>query len=134
MAPHFDPYGDNVSTITAWIRFPGLPIEYYNNQALMKLGALVGKALFVDNTTLNASRGKYARVCVELDLRQSLLAKYRLKNRVYRIEYEGASPMESLATIKIAALTENLQIKVRIIQKSKTMLIWRVVQLPDLKF
>lgn len=53
--PHFDPYEDNVSNITAWIRFPVVPIEYYNPQALMKLGPLVSKALFVDRTTIQAS-------------------------------------------------------------------------------
>lgn len=87
--PHFDPFDVQVSKITAWVRFPGLPIEYYNFQALMKLGALAGKSLYVDKTTLSASRGKYARVCAEIDLSKTLLAKYQLKNRIYRIEYEG---------------------------------------------
>lgn len=87
--PNFDPYDFHISTITAWVRFPDLPIEYYNNQALLKLGNLVGKALYVDKTTLNASRGKYAQVCVKIDLQKTLLAKYRLKNRIHRIQYEG---------------------------------------------
>lgn len=87
--PHLDPYADNVTKITAWVRFPGLPIEFYHSQALMKLGSLVGPALYVDKATLRASRGTYARVCVELDLQKTVLAKYRIKNRIHRIEYQG---------------------------------------------
>lgn len=79
----------NVSKILAWIRFPRLPIEYYNTQALMKLGNLVGRAMYVDKTMLNASRVKYARVSVEIDLSKPLPAKFRLRRRIYKIEYEG---------------------------------------------
>lgn len=87
--PNFDPYDVKVSKITAWVRFPGIPIEYYNVSALTKLGNLVGKALYVDKTTMNVSRGKYARACVEVDLSKPLLSKFPLKHRIYKIEYEG---------------------------------------------
>lgn len=87
--PFFDPYDVQVTNITAWVLFPGLPIEYYNATALMKPGNLVRRALYVDNTTLSATRGKYARVCAEIDLSKPLLAKYKLKLRVHKIEYEG---------------------------------------------
>lgn len=36
-----------------------------------------------------AERGKYARLCIEVDLRKPLLLKYRLRRRIRRIEYEG---------------------------------------------
>lgn len=55
----------------------------------MKLVNLVGRALYVDSTTITARRGKYARACVEIDLSKPLLAKFQLKHRTYRIEYEG---------------------------------------------
>lgn len=77
--PHFDPFDVQVSKITAWVRFPGIPIEYYNAPALMKLGNLVGRALYVDRTTLSASRGKFARVCAEIELSKPLLAKFGFK-------------------------------------------------------
>lgn len=85
--PHHDLYNVNVSTITAWVHIPSLPIEYSNNKALLKLGNMVDRALFVDKTTLSAR--KYARVCVKLDLRKVLLAKHHLKNCIFKIEYEG---------------------------------------------
>lgn len=43
----------------------------------------------VDNTTLSASRGKFARVCVEIDLNKPLKSGYTLRNRHWKIQYEG---------------------------------------------
>lgn len=88
--PNFDPFDVQMTKITAWVRFTGIPIEYFNGAALMKLGNLVGRALYVDNTTLNATRGKYARACVELDLSKPLLGEIPfeeqdLPNRIRRI-------------------------------------------------
>jgi hypothetical protein len=43
----------------------------------------------VDRNTLLQERGKYARVCVEVDLNKPLLAMFELKGEVYKVEYEG---------------------------------------------
>lgn len=53
-------------SIAVWIRFPGLPIEYYDEKLLMAMGNTIGKALKVDSNTSYAARGKFARVCIEL--------------------------------------------------------------------
>ncbi|WCJ24638.1 zinc ion binding nucleic acid binding [Euphorbia peplus] len=44
---------------------------------------------FIDKKSLDAKRGKFARVCVEVDLNKPLLAKYRLQRRTKCIEYKG---------------------------------------------
>ncbi|CAN1194405.1 hypothetical protein LINPERHAP2_LOCUS42561 [Linum perenne] len=49
----------------------------------------IGKMVCIDHTTLEGSRGNFARICVEVDLAKPLLSKYRLRQRVRRIEYEG---------------------------------------------
>ncbi|XVF65823.1 hypothetical protein PTKIN_Ptkin09bG0281600 [Pterospermum kingtungense] len=36
-----------------------------------------------------ASRGKFARLCVEVDITKPLLSRFKLRRRVRRIEYEG---------------------------------------------
>jgi hypothetical protein len=43
----------------------------------------------VDKTTLYQERGKYARLCVEVDLTKPLLAMFTIKGRHYKVEYEG---------------------------------------------
>jgi hypothetical protein len=43
----------------------------------------------VDRNTLFQERGKYARVCVEVNLNEPLLAMFELKDETYKVEYEG---------------------------------------------
>ncbi|CAN1133320.1 hypothetical protein LINPERHAP2_LOCUS7577 [Linum perenne] len=53
------------------------------------IGDRIGKTVRIDHTTLEGSRGNFARIYVEVDLSKPLLSKYRLRRRVRRIEYEG---------------------------------------------
>lgn len=39
--------------------------------------------------TEEVSRAKYARLCIEVDLSQPLVAKFRMRRRIWRIEYKG---------------------------------------------
>lgn len=88
--PNFDPWKtESKKKIAAWIRIPGLPIEFYNHDSLWRVGGMIGRTLKVDMTTTIASRGKFARLCVEMDLRKLLLPNFRALGRKYRIEYEG---------------------------------------------
>ena len=55
----------------------------------MKLGAKIGRLIRVDEATSVVSRGRSARLYVELDLSKPLLSKFMLRRRIRRIEYEG---------------------------------------------
>ncbi|CAN1133109.1 hypothetical protein LINPERHAP2_LOCUS7459 [Linum perenne] len=72
-----------------WVRLPGLPFEYFDANILQMIGDSIGKTVRIDHTTLEGSKGNFARMCVEVDLAKPLLSKYRLRCRVRRIEYEG---------------------------------------------
>ncbi|MCI33591.1 hypothetical protein A2U01_0054808, partial [Trifolium medium] len=74
---------------SVWVRIPDLPIEYYDAKVLHFIGNRIGKTVKVDKNTLFQERGKYARLCVEVDLTKTLLATFELKGRFYKIEYEG---------------------------------------------
>lgn len=87
--PNFDPSVDNTEKLLVWIRFPTLPIEYYDREFLMRVGEKVGTPIRVDHATGQAERGKFARMCVEVDIKKPLLAKFRLRRTVRKIEYEG---------------------------------------------
>lgn len=50
---------------------------------------LHNKMLKIDRATFMAIRGKFARICIEIDLTQPPISKFRLKRRVNRVEYEG---------------------------------------------
>ncbi|XP_020963574.1 uncharacterized protein LOC110265121 [Arachis ipaensis] len=81
--PDFNPSEASIDTIAAWIRLPGLAIEYYHRAILEKIGNIVGRTLKVDSNTAEVSRGKFARICVEVDLTKPLVAQYQIngKNR-----------------------------------------------------
>ncbi|XVF14516.1 hypothetical protein REPUB_Repub09cG0067500 [Reevesia pubescens] len=77
--PNFDLVSDKIEEVIAWIRFPCLPVEYYNVLALTKMSCHVGRVIRLDKNTKEAICGRYARVCVELDLTKPLLSKLRLE-------------------------------------------------------
>ncbi|XVF13994.1 hypothetical protein REPUB_Repub09cG0018400 [Reevesia pubescens] len=66
-----------------------MPLEYYDNDILMKMGNAIGQTLMIDRNTLLASREKYARLCVEVDLLRSLVLKIFIGGRWQRAEDEG---------------------------------------------
>lgn len=90
--PHFNPRDSTIQKTLVWIRLPELSVEYFNPELLMDVRNQVGKAVKVDDLTLQANRGRYARVCVELDLGKKLTPQIKLggsMNFLQRIEYEG---------------------------------------------
>ncbi|XP_028754830.1 uncharacterized protein LOC114714268 [Neltuma alba] len=95
--PHFDPYNNPLRRIATWIRIPNIPLHCYNKTFITRLGNKVGKTLKVDLKTLtenstrfsNVERGRFARVCVELDLQKKLVPRVIAANSIYNVEYEG---------------------------------------------
>lgn len=78
-----------VTKLAVWVRFPNMPMEYYDPMWLLGIGQRIGTPLRVDVSTASAARGRYARLCVEIDLSKPLFSKFRLRKKVKRIEYEG---------------------------------------------
>ncbi|KAL4285777.1 hypothetical protein AHAS_Ahas19G0020100 [Arachis hypogaea] len=87
--PEFNPLTATIDTLATWIRLPGLAIEYYNRTILEKIGNIVGRTMKIDMTTENISRGKYARICVEIDLSKPLVSQYQINGITHLVEYEG---------------------------------------------
>lgn len=87
--PNFDPVKDTTEHVLVWVRFSGLSIEYYNHLFLYKVGEKIGKPIKIDEATSLVSRGRFARMCIEVDITKPLLAYYKLRGKVRAIEYEG---------------------------------------------
>lgn len=60
-------------------------MECYTRTWLKREGNEIEKTLRVDDVTLVASRGKFTRVCVEVDLSQPLKVGYGLRGRVWKV-------------------------------------------------
>lgn len=75
--------------VAVWVRIPELPLELYNKKFLTRLGASFGMLLKVDQLTSIHSRGKFARICVEMDLEKPVVPQVRVRGEVLKLEYEG---------------------------------------------
>lgn len=98
--PEFFPCEDELKRVAVWLRVPGLPIEYYDKHILWGIGNCLGKTVKIDSNTLRtkkdkdkeycvSERGKFARLCVEIDIRKVLRSQFELNGRTYKVEYEG---------------------------------------------
>ena len=70
--PDFKPALASVSSIAVWIRLNELPIEYYNAEALQLIGKAIGNVLRVDTFTASKTKGRFARMCVQVDVDKPL--------------------------------------------------------------
>ncbi|MED6194920.1 hypothetical protein PIB30_033040 [Stylosanthes scabra] len=52
------PRSERINNIAVWARLPGLPIEYYRDAILKKIGTMIGTTIKVDTTTAEVVRGK----------------------------------------------------------------------------
>ncbi|XP_059310908.1 uncharacterized protein LOC132062340 [Lycium ferocissimum] len=65
--PWFDPEKET-SIAIAWISFPTLALNYFDQSQLFSMALAVGTPLTLDLATKNKTRPSYARVMVEVDL------------------------------------------------------------------
>lgn len=78
-----------ITSLPVWVRFSWLPVEYYTEEWLWSAGNTIGKPIKIDDTMLVTSRGRFARICVEIDLEKPLVASYRIRGREGGFQYEG---------------------------------------------
>jgi len=85
----FDPDASEVSKIAAWVRIPKFPVDFYDKGILYVVGNQIGRVLKVDTNTLRQTKGRFARICVEVDLSAPLLLSLMINGKEKKIFYEG---------------------------------------------
>ncbi|CAN1141727.1 hypothetical protein LINPERHAP2_LOCUS12662, partial [Linum perenne] len=75
--------------LLTWVHLLKLPIHFFNQLAVTRIGNYIGRTVRLDLATTEGARGRYARVCVEVDLSKPLLGKYMIENRTFLVEYES---------------------------------------------
>lgn len=68
-----------------WIRILKLPMELCNPSFLSRIGSTLGVMLKVDDRL----SGKYARICVEIDLDGCLVSNIMIRGHRVNLQYEG---------------------------------------------
>lgn len=79
--PNFMPKTGKINSLLVWAHFPALPVKYYTEIWLERVGNKIGRPVKVDRTMLLASRDKFARVYVEVDLKKPLKAGCKLRGQ-----------------------------------------------------
>ena len=73
LGPHFlDHFKHSITHVDQWIRIPRLPWEFWDQGSLISLLRTVGQVFRIDHNTLFRLKGKFARVCVQIDVTQPL--------------------------------------------------------------
>ncbi|CAN1149234.1 hypothetical protein LINPERHAP2_LOCUS16910 [Linum perenne] len=57
-----------MNKILTWVRLTILPIHFFNHTTINRIGNQMGRIIRMDLSTSEGARGRYARVCVEIDL------------------------------------------------------------------
>jgi hypothetical protein len=81
--PDFASPHAKVEKTLVWIRFPGLNLLYYDESVLLGLASVVGTPVKVDTNTLKVERGRFARICVEIDLTLPVVGKVNVNGHWY---------------------------------------------------
>jgi len=91
---NFQPSKATLPKTAVWVHLEAAPMECFQLSMLHHFASLLGKPIKIDQTTLLATRGRFARVCVELDLNESLLVSITVREEgkkpsIVRCVYEG---------------------------------------------
>ncbi|KAI9072462.1 hypothetical protein K1719_045574 [Acacia pycnantha] len=87
--PNFDPKKATIDLVVAWVRLPDLPAPLFDKKFLLNLGNAIGKAISLDIHTAQRARGKFTRMCVELDLTKPLIPEFNVEGQILSVVYES---------------------------------------------
>ncbi|KAM3394935.1 hypothetical protein P3S68_003939 [Capsicum galapagoense] len=91
--PKFVASKARIACSAIWIRLPELPTEFYDLDILHKIGNKISTLLKIDNCTSSTSRGRYARLCVQVPLEHPLQHHVYIGTHKQLILYEGANSL-----------------------------------------
>lgn len=86
---NFRPSLQTITSTLILVRFRELPLEAFDEKFLADMGDLVGRTVKVDPISVEAYRGRYACMCVEVDLNKPLLPSIIVFYASQIMEYEG---------------------------------------------
>ncbi|XP_026396222.1 uncharacterized protein LOC113290847 [Papaver somniferum] len=84
--PNFNPENQKITSAFVWVMFPGLSIEYWKEDIILKMGNKVGRDIRVDETTLKRESGFYASVLVEVDITKPNPSKINIESKYGKFE------------------------------------------------
>ena len=83
----------SLSSVAIWIRLSVLPIEFHEPRALLKIGQVIGLILRTDSQKTSNVRGRFARLCVQVNLDKPLINTIQIGKMVQMVQYEGLNSL-----------------------------------------
>lgn len=91
--PNFKASSVNPSSVAVWVRLPKLPIEYYEPSVLKDIGKAIEPVLRIDTHTATKARGRFARLCVQVNLDKLIIKLIRVGGIAQQVQYGGISTL-----------------------------------------
>lgn len=92
-SPLFNPEREQIGAGPLWVRLPGLPLQYWSEEALQQIGNALGTYLDHDRSYIESRQRTLAYVLVHLDTREGLERKITLTrgkfSKIQTLDYEG---------------------------------------------
>ena len=73
------------SSVAVWVRLLELPVEFYEPTILKKIGSTIGLVLRIDSHTINGERGRFARICIQINMEKPLIKIVKIGNVVQAV-------------------------------------------------
>lgn len=70
-----------------------MPIEFYDPTSLLKIGIAIGPVLRIDSHTVNGARGRFSRLCVQVNLDKPLVRNVYIGKLAQSVQYEGINSL-----------------------------------------
>ncbi|KAL1569140.1 hypothetical protein AAHA92_00652 [Salvia divinorum] len=86
---NFNPLQSLPISIVAWIRIRSVPGALYKAPLVVAIGEMIDKVVKIDNNTSAATRGRFARLAVMVDLSKTLKSRIWVNDKPHDIEYES---------------------------------------------
>lgn len=83
----------NLLAVAVWIKLPGLPIEYYEPSVLKDIGLAIGPVLRIDTQTATEARGRFARLCVQVNFDKPIIKIVKIGGLRQPVQYEGINAL-----------------------------------------
>ncbi|XP_075112822.1 uncharacterized protein LOC142182352 isoform X2 [Nicotiana tabacum] len=87
--PKFIASSTQLTYSAIWVRLPKLPTEFYDVEILQRVGSKLGQLLKIDTCTSTTTKGRYARICIEVPLERPLKTHINIGNHKQILLYEG---------------------------------------------
>lgn len=91
--PMFSTSGVTTTTTAVWAQLPQLPTDCFDPKILEQIGRILGKPLRVDRHMSTNIRGRFARICIQVDLNKPLVKEFQISNHRQRVQYEGITAL-----------------------------------------